>query len=205
MWLYATVQSYGLAGAFIVSIIGNLILFVPLPYIFAVFWLSSVVDPLALGVVSGLGAAIGKLVVYYIGYSSRRVLSDEVKRKLEFARKIMERYGEFAIFLLAVTPSPDDMLYLPLGMISYSPIKFFIFCLLGKTAMTLIVTYGGHYSIGAIAGLFSTQGDAVSILITVVFVVGSVYATVKVDWEKLFVKYLAKKDEAFKDLAEEEK
>ncbi len=194
IWLYEFTQSYGYLGSFFLSLLSNLILFAPIPYLTIIFWLSAVpsVDPVTIGITSALGAALGKVVVYYIGRGSRKLLDEKERRDLEFARLIMERYGAIAIFMFAATPSPDDALYIPLGMMNYSVLKFFLSCLLGKTVLTLIVSFGGHYSIGWISTILG-GGGVWTIAITIAFVIASVYMTVKVDWERIFYKYFHKR------------
>ena len=194
IWLYEIAQAYGYLGSFLLSFLSNLILFAPIPYLLIIFWLSAThsIDPITIGIISAIGAAFGKVAVYYIGRGSRKVLDEKEHRDLEFARLIMEKYGVIAIFLLAATPSPDDALYIPLGMMRYNVLKFFISCLLGKILMTLVVSFGGHYSVGWMSSLLG-GGGVWSIAVTIIFIIASVYMTVKLDWEKLFYKYFSRK------------
>lgn len=194
MWLYEIAQAYGYLGSFLLSFVSNLILFAPIPYLLIIFWLSATpsIDPITMGIISAIGAAFGKVTIYYIGRGSRRLLNEKKHKDLEFARLIMEKYSILAIFLFAVTPSPDDALYIPLGMMRYSVLKFFISCLLGKILMTLVVSFGGHYSVGWMSSLLG-GGGIWSIAVTIIFIIASVYMTVKIDWEKLFHKYFSRK------------
>jgi membrane protein DedA with SNARE-associated domain len=193
MWLYEIAQAYGYSGSFLLSFVSNLILFAPIPYLLIIFWLSATpsIDPITMGIISAIGAALGKVAVYYIGRGSRKLLDEKEHKDLEFARLIMEKYGVTAIFLFAATPSPDDALYIPLGMMNYNILKFFISCLLGKILMTLVVSFGGHYSVGWMSSLLG-GGGVWSIAVTIIFIIASVYMTVKIDWEKLFYKYFSK-------------
>jgi len=194
MWLYDLARTYGYFGSFFLSLLSNLILFAPIPYLLMIFWLSTSpsVDPILIGVSSALGATFGKVMVYYIGRGSRRLLDEKERKDLEFARLITERYGMIAIFFFAATPSPDDALYIPLGMMGYNVLKFFISCLFGKILLTLVVSFGGHYSIGWMSSLLG-GGGVWSIVATVGFIIASVYITVKIDWEKLFHKYFSRR------------
>ena len=94
---------------------------------------------------------------------------------------------------MAVTPSPDEALYIPLGMMKYNPLNFLILCFVGKFLLTLIITWGGRYSLSYIPTVFSAAGGIAGIIVTLGFIILSVYATVKIDWEKIFMKYVAEK------------
>jgi len=188
--LHLFAVEYGYFGSFIISIASNLILFVPIPYLIIIFALSTVLDPWLLGLVSAIGATVGKVIIYYIGRSGRRILKDSQKKKLEFARLIMEKYGSLAIFIMAATPVPDDILYIPLGMMRFNLIRFFTFTLMGKIVLTLLISLGGHYSIAWISFLLGGESVWVTI-VTIVFIAGSVYLTAKIDWEELFYKYFS--------------
>lgn len=203
LWLNGFVQASGYPGAFMLSFVANLILFFPAPYLLIIFGLSAVLNPVLLGTISGFAAALGKIVVYYIGFRGRALLDQKQLRRLGFAKRVMDKYGDLAIFIMAVTPSPDDALYIPLGMMRYNILRFFIFCLLGKVLLTLIITMGGYLSMSLIAEIFAAGGGVVGVVISVVFVVASIYATVKIDWEKIFLRYVSERDEVFRGLEEE--
>lgn len=200
VWLNSFVEAFSYPGAFILSLISNLILFFPIPYLLFIFWLGAILNPVLLGVISGFAATLGKIVVYYIGFGGRVLLDEEQRRKMEFAKRVMDKYGDLAIFIMAVTPFPDDALYIPLGMIRYNILRFFIFCLLGKVVLTLIITIGGYLSISFIAEFFTAGGGVVGMIVSAIFVVASIYATVKVDWEKIFLRYVSERDDVFKQL-----
>jgi len=202
-WLFTIAVTYGYFGAFFMSFLGSLILFIPIPYWLIVIWLTAPVfglNPTILALTSALGATCGKLVSYYIGFFSRRVVSEKRQRQLDFARKVMNKYGAIAIFIMAVTPSPDDALYIPLGMMKYNLLNFLILCFVGKFLLTLIIMWGGRYSLSYIPMVFSTTGGIAGMIITLGFTILtlgftilSVYATMKIDWEKIFMKYVVEK------------
>jgi len=202
LWLYVIASSYGYLGAFVMSFLACLILFMPLPYLIIVFALSAPslgLNPVVLALVSALGATLGKVVVYYIGFGGRKLLSEERRRSLEFAKLILNKYGPIAVFFFALTPLPDDILYIPLGIIGYSILSFFTWCMIGKFLMTLLVTLTGYYSIAWVSDLIvqrpphGTTMLIAAMLITVVFIIVSIYITIKIDWEKVFIKYMGKK------------
>lgn len=203
-WLFNLTTSYGYIGIFTASFLGNLLLFIPLPYLIIVFAFSNPafgLDPALLAIASALGAAIAKLITYSIGYESRHLLAEQRRRKLEYARWLVERHGMLIIFLFAATPLPDDVLYIPLGMMNYSPLKFFTSVLAGKVILTLIVSYSGHYSIEWL--MFLLNGGWLGVILTAIFITLSIYLTLKIDWEKLCLAFFSDKVESLKYLLDE--
>ena len=87
------------------------------------------------------------------------------------------------IFVFALTPLPDSVLFIPLGLMRYPVRKVFAAALLGKIAMSLIITYFGGF-------LGQTLTDNwIFTVVTVVLLVIVVVAMFKIDWEKLIDKY----------------
>lgn len=194
-WLITLLMSYGYVGAFVISFLGNLLIFVPIPYLLLIFGMGSFLDPLLLGVVGGFGATIAKTVIYMIGAAGRRFLSSERRNKLEYAQPLLGKYGSLAVFFFALSPLPDDVLYVPMGMMRYNLISFFISCLLGKIILTIIVALPGQLSktvIQYFAQELPPELRFIGIFLTVLFIVVSIYVTLRLDWEKLFLKYLGK-------------
>ena len=180
----------GYPGFFLVSLLSNLIAFIPVPYLLLIFILSSHTETnlVLLSLVSGFGAACGKLVIFTLSRSGRRFFSPKSLKNLEFAKMIMERYGVLAVFFVAATPLPDDIFYIPMGMAKFATIKFFLACILGKFLLTLFIALGGRYSISWINSLISPE-SIVGVIATILFIGVSIYATIKIDWEKIFMKY----------------
>ena len=116
-------------------------------------------------------------------------MSDERRRKMKYMMNLFDRYGPVTIFLFALTPLPDDLLFIPLGVMRYPFWKAFIPALLGKTLMTFILAYSGQQSIASIKSLLGGSGDLV-IAVTLVLLIVIIVAMIKIDWEKLFEKHV---------------
>ena len=116
-----------------------------------------------------------------------------------FLIKLFKRYGSVAIFLFALTPLPDDLLFIPLGVMRYSLVKALIPSLIGKFCMSLIIAYGGRFSIDIISDIFGVESDLTSTIISMVFgfilLIIIVILMFKVDWEKVAQRYLPDKGE----------
>jgi len=185
-WLKGIALQYGYLGIFLVSLIGASSIIIPIPYTILIFWMGKILDPIFVAISAGIGSAIGEFFGYFLGYYGRAFVSEERKRKMDYILKIFRRYGAITIFIFALTPLPDDLLFIPLGIMHYNFLRAFVPCLLGKILMCFILAYGGRLSIGFIEGILGEGGGlwtpvAITALLIIIVVV-----MFKVDWEKVF-------------------
>ena len=192
VWMEQFVLQFGYLGVFIISFVGSVSIIFPVPYTIVIFFLGSFLDPFFVAITGGLGSALGEFSGYALGYYGRKVVSEERRRKMDFMLKIFGRYGSVTIFLFALTPLPDDLLFIPLGIMRYPFLKAFIPALLGKILMTFILAYSGQQSIEFIRTLFGGS-EWIGILITIILLIVVIIAIIKIDWEKLFDKYFGDK------------
>ena len=183
-WMEGFVRAYGYLGAFLISIFGNFTILFPVPYTLTIYAFGAVLNPPLLGLVCGLGATIGEFSAYLIGLGGRRLLGESHQRRLESARRLVERYGALVIFLFAYLPLPDDLILIPLGMLRYDLRKALLAAFLGKVAMCVTIAYAGRFSYAFIRDLFGGGGTwgavATAILLVVIMA-----ALIKIDWAKL--------------------
>ena len=186
-------DDYGYLGIFIISFIGSVSVVFPVPYTIIIYLMGAVLNPVFVAVSSGLGSALGEFSGYALGYYGRAVISDEKRRKMEYMVKLFDRYGPAAIFFFALTPLPDDLLFIPLGVMHYPFWKVFIPALLGKIFMSFILAYAGQQSIELIETIFGGSG-LFGTVITIALLVVIIVAMIKIDWEKLFEKHVGSKN-----------
>ncbi|MHA1596788.1 MAG: YqaA family protein [Candidatus Asgardarchaeia archaeon] len=173
---------YAYFGAFLVSLLGNSSIIVPIPYAPVVFFLGSQFDPFLIGLFSGLGASIGEMTSYFLGRGISLIeFEKKYKERLEKARHFMEKSGFWIIFLFSFLPIPDDIIILPAGILGYNVIKIIFWSFLGKSAALLILAYSGRFSWNLVAGLFGTNNAYEYVIVAVGMIVVS-YLTVRVDW-----------------------
>lgn len=197
-WMKQFAYQYSYLGVFLVSLIGALSVVFPIPYTIIIYLLGRSLDPYIIAIAGGLGSALGELSGYILGYYGRAVVSEERKRKMDFMLRIFNRYGAAAIFVFALTPLPDDLLFIPLGIMRYKFVKAFIPTILGKTLMCFTLAMGGRLSVTIIEG-FLGEGGWVEAIITTVFLILVIVIILKVDWEEVFTQYVEtrkKKNEA---------
>jgi len=189
------VIQFGYFGVFFISFIGTMSIIVPIPYTLVILWLSmsGAMNPLLLTIAGGIGSGIGEFSGYALGYYGRTMISKKRQRKMSYMVKVLNRYGSIVIFLFALTPLPDDLLFVPLGILRYSFIKAFIPCFLGKLLMCGILAFGGQLYYDVLLIIFGEMTWEIEILtaiITAVALMLTLVAMFKIDWEKLLKKYL---------------
>lgn len=146
----AKLAAYGYPGVFLVAFLSSATVLLPAPGVAVVFALGSVLNPFLIGLSAGAGAALGELSGYAAGFSGQAV----VKRSATYDRMTgwMRRYGSLTILLLAFLPNPFfDVAGMIAGALKMPLHRFFLWCLLGKTAKMLAFAYTGAYSINWLA------------------------------------------------------
>lgn len=194
---------YGYVGIFLISLLGASSIFVPIPTTVVIFILGGLqvgnpptwaFNPLLISVFAGLGSTAGEFSGYLIGLGGRRVIGEKYKKKMDVLTRLFKQFGPIVIFGFALTPLPDDLIFIPLGMMRYSVLAAFIPALLGKLLSNVIVAYAGRLSLQAIGNFFGVEGTGASLLIgTIIAIVLLVVVLVimfKVNWEKYAEKYL---------------
>ena len=203
-WMKALAVQYEYFGIFLIGLIGASSIFFPIPYTVVIFALGGMFEPVWIAVAAGIGSAVGEFSGYLLGFGGRRVIGEKYKKKMEFLMKLFDRFGPIVIFVFALTPLPDDLLFIPLGVIRYSLVRALIPALVGKICMNFIVAYSGRFSVEIIRDIFGVESDWISgligmvlalVLLIIVFVV-----MFKVDWEKRFEKYITKEEDSDKKL-----
>lgn len=205
-WMNNFAVQYGYFGIFLISLLGAMSIFIPIPYTVVIFTLGGlqiggnwVFDPLWIAVAAGVGAAIGEFSGYLVGFGGRRIISEKQKTKMDFLMKLFKKFGPIVIFVFALTPLPDDLIFIPLGVMRYSVLQAFIPALLGKFFSNLIIAYSGRLSLQIIKDIFGVEGERMSaligIILALVLLVIVFIIMFKVDWEKRFEKYVNASEE----------
>ncbi|MHA2087339.1 MAG: VTT domain-containing protein [Promethearchaeota archaeon] len=157
---------------------------------------------LGIALIGGLGSALGELTGYAVGYGTKKIAEERNSELLNnvdgFGKIILEnpKRTPFYIFLFALTPLPDDILFLPLGMMKYPFWKSIIPGWLGKNFTTLFYCCWPIF----VALGFSSQGiqsnslssiitEAILLLVTITVM----FFIMAFDWAKLLEKRKQKK------------
>ncbi|MGV9173959.1 MAG: VTT domain-containing protein, partial [Promethearchaeia archaeon] len=103
------------------------------------FWL----EIFGLAIAGGLGSALGEFSGYAVGFGAKRLVEERKSNLLKnvdgFGKVVLnnEKRVPLYVFLFALTPLPDDILFLPLGMMEYPVWKCIIPGWLGKNFTTI--------------------------------------------------------------------
>jgi membrane protein DedA with SNARE-associated domain len=140
--------TYGYLGVFAVSLAVNLLPFTsPSNMILAgaAAFLVPTMDPILVGLAVAIAASLAKTVHYYVASYVGAKTGSKSEKLGSYGRRL-GRWGALAAFVVAATPIPDDPVVIPLGMTRYSPAKFFIAYLMGKTLVSVLGAYLGRQS-----------------------------------------------------------
>ena len=136
-------EGYGYLGAFLINLVANATLFLPMPGQLLIFALGASFNPLLVGLASGFGGALGEMTGYLAGASGRGVLQDN--RTYLRAVRWLKKWGVGVIFLFTATPLPVDLVGIAAGVLRYPVWKFLLVCFLGKAILYTGMAYVGAW------------------------------------------------------------
>jgi len=130
--LFEELEAYGYLGAFVISIVLNATIILPVSNMAIMMALGATMPvPTIVGVMGGLGAAIGEMTGYIAGRSGRGLLAkSNIYNRVE---GWVRRWGWIAVFVLSVFPFVFDIVGIIAGALRMPLWKFFIACWLGRT------------------------------------------------------------------------
>ncbi len=139
---FTNLENYGYAGLFVLSILGNATIVLPIPVVLTAFLGGGLFNPLLVGIVVSLGATIGELTGYLAGLSGREVIDGKKFGKIN---GWMKKYGLWTLFALAAIPNPAfDLAGIVAGATKISVYKYLIVVFAGKLVKFLTISYLGY-------------------------------------------------------------
>jgi membrane protein YqaA with SNARE-associated domain len=147
-------ETYGYLGAFIIAALSAATIVVPVPGLFIIFTLGAVLNPLLLGIISGVGGTLGEMTGYLLGYSGRGAIENiKLYQRMEYW---MRRWGGITILVLAAIPNPVfDIAGAIAGALRFPVWKFCLYGGLGRIIKHTVVAYAGAWGVESIFRLFS--------------------------------------------------
>jgi uncharacterized membrane protein YdjX (TVP38/TMEM64 family) len=145
-------SAYGYPGIFLIALMANATVFLPAPGVAIVFAMGSIFNPLGVALAAGTGGALGELTGYLAGFSGQAVVENTeiYHRFLPWVQK----YGAWAILLLAAIPNPFfDLAGIAAGVTKIPLWRFLLFCWIGQLIKMAMFAYAGAYSIDWLAKL----------------------------------------------------
>lgn len=136
----------GLVVLFLLNVLANATLILPVPGLALTGFAATVADPLVVGLVAGAGQTVGELTGYLVGYSGRHALGADARTQR--LAGWMRRWGAATVFLLALIPNP---LFDVAGIIAgatHMPLRTYLAAAgAGKILKNLALAYGVILSI----------------------------------------------------------
>ena len=164
----ANLGGYSLLGVLIVSFIAGStvsITAIPVPYWFVVLTLPGILAPewgllapVWVGLISALGATLGHIPTFLIGYGSstisQRVSTRFNNRFYTRAMAWAQRHGSWAVFATSAVLNPFHLpMTIAIGALRFPPHKWFFFSLLGNTVKSLFLAFCGYFGLTFIFNL----------------------------------------------------
>jgi membrane protein DedA with SNARE-associated domain len=180
-------------GIVLFSFVLSVIVFIPIPHfpVLMTAALNKNFDPTLIALCGTIGAVSGKMIIFYGSYYGRKmILSDNTKKRMLPLQRLLSRYGWIGVFVAATTPIPDDIVYIPLGLAKYSPLKFASALFAGKFVLGEVVVVASiYFGRPFIEYLLAEASDPESLVtvaaIMMAITVVMIYFFIKIDWKKI--------------------
>jgi uncharacterized membrane protein YdjX (TVP38/TMEM64 family) len=199
-WVSGAAIILGYPGTFFVCLLGSASVIVEVPFAGVPFVLGGlreggltgpfIFDPWLIGVLSGIGATIGDMTSYALGYAGRRLVDESSSKGFSKFIEDHPRATPLAIFVLAATPAPLDPAVVTLGVARYSWWRLFWSCLIGEVIFLTVVSWAGRFSLDWFLGLLGVGGPVTPISATIevlgiILLILAVYLAVRIDWANI--------------------
>lgn len=150
-------------------------------------------DPATLvtiGFLVALGSAFAKSIHYLISFFVGEHLNQKQRQRLDSEALKARRWAPLALFVAAATPIPDEPVVIPLGLMKYSPTKFFAAFFLGKLTITVAGAFLGSWTRSTFSEWLSPE---VMIVLSIALTVAVTIILLKVDVGKLAERLVKRK------------
>ncbi len=140
-------EALGYPGIFLVSLLSNATLILPVPGVLFTSAMGAVFNPYWVALAAGTGATLGELTGYAAGFSGQGVI--ENRQWYEKVTEWMTKYGGITVLVLAFVPNPVfDIAGMVAGALRMPLWKYLFFSWIGKTAKMLLFALGGAEILG---------------------------------------------------------
>jgi membrane protein DedA with SNARE-associated domain len=138
--------AYGYLAVFVVGLVSNATIILPVPGLAVSSLLGGVFSPWLVGLVGGLGQALGELSGYMLGYSGQTLVDENPT--YDRLSRWMRRHGMLTVFVLALVPNPVfDIGGIAAGALRFPVWKFLLSCAAGKVIKNILFALAGYYGL----------------------------------------------------------
>jgi len=189
---------FGYPGILLVSFIINILFFLPIPYfplpLLAAF--NENLNPHLISLSGTAGAVAAKMIIFYLAYSGRNIITRISKGKTMSLQKFLGEYGWIGALIAPIIPFSENLIYITLGLTRYSPQKFAIAVFIGVILYNEFIVWigvllGRPFVDGMISTITNTNNPAAIIIAVILSIVGiltTLYLLIKINWNKIIGK-----------------
>lgn len=135
-------ETYGYPGIFLVALLSSATVLIPIPGIMVTTAMGAVFNPFWVAVAAGLGAGIGEITGYMVGFSGRELVNKTPWH--ETVDGWMRKYGLWVVFFMAIIPNPAfDLVGFSAGVLKLPLWKFVVAAACGNILKMMIFSFGG--------------------------------------------------------------
>jgi membrane protein YqaA with SNARE-associated domain len=131
-------KEYAYLGVFVISLLTNATVIVPVPGIVAFVPLLQSLNPVLVGVAGAAGGSIGEVTGYMAGYSGGK-LTKRSRLQTRVRGWMGGRRGGWVLFLFAAGPLPVDVAGVVAGALRYPLWRFMLIVWIGKTIKYIVL------------------------------------------------------------------
>jgi len=189
---------FGYPGILLVSFIINILFFLPIPYfllpLLAAF--NENLNPHLISLSGTAGAVAAKMIIFYLAYSGRNIITRISKGKTMSLQKFLGKYGWIGALVAPIIPFSENLIYITLGLTRYSPQKFVIVVFIGVILYNEFIVWigvllGRPFVDGMISTITNTNNPAAIITAVILSIVGiltTLYLLIKINWNNIIGK-----------------
>jgi membrane protein DedA with SNARE-associated domain len=144
---------WGYLGVLLIQLVNNATIVFPAFGLAFIVALADTFNPFMMGLVGGVGAALGETTGYLVGMSGRHALEGGGLRYRRL-NALAQRWGGATIFVFALTPLPFDLAGIWAGSVRYSFWTFLLLTGAGKVVQLTALGLAAFYSISWIERAF---------------------------------------------------
>lgn len=138
--------AFGYPGIFLITLMANATVLLPAPGVAIVYAMGGIFNPFGVMLAAGTGGAIGELSGYLAGFSGQAVVEHT-----DFFGRVqpwVQKYGPWAIFVLASIPNPFfDTAGIAAGIMKMPMRRFLLACWCGQLIKMGMFAFAGYYSV----------------------------------------------------------
>jgi len=127
----AALGNYGYLGVFIISALSSATILIPAPGWAVVAAMATILNPIYVGIIAGIGSSLGELTGYMVGDGALDIAGRKQYQKF---LSWIQKNDAIAIFVFAFLPNPlFDIAGIAAGAAKVPAWRYVLFCAIGRS------------------------------------------------------------------------